>query len=264
MRDLGALVWIVLEVTRMQLGIYQNAAAMSALDRWNEAIAHNLASSSVNGYRRTNTAFRAEAFGNIPQVSRTKAANEPKQAAFFPASTLGIDFKQGNVVNTGRSLDVAITSEGFFEVKRSDGTTLYTRGGSFSTRADRTLVDARGNEVLGQGGAPIQLLPDQPDVSIAEDGSISQGATIIGKISVVNFNDTQKLIPVEDGYFAAPSNLVPEPFEGRVQQGAIESGNASAIREMVDMITVSRAYQASQKVMTTHDELIDKAIRNLG
>ncbi len=247
----------------MQLGVYQNAAALQALDRWQQAIAHNLSASGVSGYRRTVTAFRLDPAGEISQTT-LNFRNRPQQT-LFPAAFHAIDYTQGSLVSTGRQLDVALEGDGFLQVRRSDGTTAYTRAGSLYTRADRVLVDQNGYEVLGPGGAPLQLSATVADVTIAPDGTISQGETVVGQLAVVTFSDNRRLIPLTDGYFQAPSDMPPLPAaETLLRQGYLEESNATPIRDMIDLIAVSRAYQASQKVITTRDDLQDRALRTLG
>ena len=79
------------------------------------------------------------------------------------------------------------------------------------------------------------------------------------------FDDPQQLVRVEGGYFEAPDGANPQPVaEGKVVQGAIESSNVLPMEELVSLIQVSRAYEASQRSMLSHDDLVSKAINSLG
>jgi len=121
-----------------------------------------------------------------------------------------------------------------------------------------------GLQVMGDGG-PITIDPEQGAVTVAKDGTISQGNNLLGRLQLFNFEDPQGLTRVEGGYFEAPEGAAPEAVEdGQVVQGAIESSNVLPMEELVSLIQVARAYEASQRSMLSHDDLISKAINSLG
>jgi flagellar basal-body rod protein FlgF len=245
----------------MNIGLYLGATALNTLERWQESIANNMASSQVPGYRKREVQFTSQGAGQIPFGHGISAAAVAGQ---FPALRMAVNFAPGQIHGTGRDLDVAIRGEGFFEVELEDGTRAYTRAGSFHLSPERVLVDAQGRPVLGEGGAPLQLLPDGGPLTISRDGTVSQGALEVGRIGVVRFDDPQQLEPLSGGLFRAPAGVDPTPLaEASLQQGAIESSNVSAIEEMVNLVAVTRAYQAAQKVVSTRDDLLEKTLRAL-
>ena len=102
-------------------------------------------------------------------------------------------------------------------------------------------------------------------MTFSRDGTISQGDNQLGKVSLYDFDKTDGLIRVEGGFFEPSEGLEPNPLEKIViNQGAIESSNVTPMSEMVNLISVSRAYEAAQRAMTSHDDLISKAIGTLG
>jgi len=243
---------------RMNIGLYLGASALGALERWQETSAHNIAASSNPGFRKSEVEFSMNGAGAIPSGA---ASGNATQAAQFPSSRVSVSFVPGQFVGTGRELDVAIRGEGFFEVQTADGNRAYTRSGSFYTNSERTLVDAQGNSVLGEGGAPIQLLQEGGSLAIAGDGTLSQGGRAIGKLTIQRFDNLQALVPLSGGLFSA-NGQPPQPVENpSLMQGSLETSNVQPVEEMVNLIQISRAYEAAQKVITSRDDTLDKTIK---
>ena len=245
----------------MNIGLYLGAAALGAMERWQEATAHNIAASSSPGFRKREVEFSMQGAGSIPAGVGNANAARPAQ---FPSSQVSISFQPGQFVGTGRELDVAIRGEGFFEVQTTEGGRAYTRAGSFYTNPERTLVDAQGNLLLGEGGAPIQLLPEGGPLAIAPDGTLSQDGRQIGRLTIQRFDNPQALIPLSGGLFLANGQIAQTLEQPELMQGALETSNVQPIGEMVNLVQISRAYEAAQKVITSRDDLLDKTIRAVG
>jgi len=249
----------------MNVGIYQNAASLSSLERWQQVVAQNITSGEQTAYKRRVASFAAEERGEFLPDPKARIDRGEGEPAIFPVAHASISFRPGEIETTRRSLDLAIPGPGFFEVKMPDGTKAYTRDGSFRLRSDRTLVTAQGGAVLNTAGMPIQLLPGRGDLSVNQDGTLSQGDTTIGRIAVQDFADPAKLTALADGLFAAPPDVTPMPVaKPEVLQGNLEASNASSLYEMVDLVTISRAYEANQKVITSRDDLMDKTLQAFG
>ncbi len=244
----------------MNLGLYLGAAALGALERWQDATSSNIAASSTPGFRKREVQFSMQDAGAIENGATRASAVSHAQ---FPTGNVSVSFHPGQFIGTGRELDVAIRGDGFFEVQTTDGNTAYTRAGSFYTNTDRTLVDAQGNLLLGEGGAPIQLLPEGGPLAIAPDGTLSQGGQQIGRLTIQRFENPQGLRPLSGGLFAA-NGQAPEPVEQpELMQGSLETSNVQPVGEMVNLIQINRAYEAAQKLITTRDDLMDKTIRSV-
>ena len=118
--------------------------------------------------------------------------------------------------------------------------------------------------MLGDGG-PITVNPEQGELSVARDGSISQAGNVLGRLNLYDFDDPDQLTRVEGGFFEAPEGANPQALEQvAITQGAIEASNVMPMTELVNLIAVSRAYEAAQRSVTSHDDLISKAINSLG
>lgn len=248
----------------MNIAMYNSASAMSALERWQDTVSQNIAGSQINGFRGKTVTFSAEPEGAINADPKTRISDAANHA-LFPTVTTGVSFQYGDTQPTQRPLDVAIQGEGFFQVQAPDGSKLYTRDGSFELTSDRTLVTSTGAPVLSDGGSPITLSADQGPLTINHDGTLMQGTTTLGKLAVKKFSDNSALIPVKGGLFAAPAGVDGEQVDKPVVlQGCLESSNVKPVNEMMDMIVVSRAYEANQRIITTMDQEMQKALDALG
>lgn len=205
-------------------------------------ITHNLANVSTPGYKRRCNAF-----------SKSLMAQEAGVKTDSPGgvdlnSTL--DFSQGSVIETGRSLDFALYGKGFFVIETPDGP-LYTRSGMFQMNQNGQIVDSEGRTVAGEAG-PITIPTDVglSQLSVSSDGSISAGDTAIGKFKLVDFEDNEnKLVPAGTSRFRMPDeDIAPVAAENTVvKQGYQEVSNVKMVDELVDMIMVARLYEANMK-----------------
>ena len=121
----------------MNIGLYQSAASLSALERWQDAVSQNITSSQVPGYRQRQINFSTQEGGQLA-VGGAKGGSDTDVTGSFPVTSSSINFSQGESQPTGRPLDISIQGPGFFQVRRPDGSRAYTRNGEFSIRADGT------------------------------------------------------------------------------------------------------------------------------
>jgi flagellar basal body rod protein FlgG len=248
----------------MNIGLYQSAASLSALERWQDAVSQNITSSQVSGFRKRTVAFSTVEMGQVQADPKARGADGTK-AAMFPTTSLGVSFLPGETTPTRRELDVAIQGDGFLEVQMPGGVRGYTRAGELHLDSSRTLVSRDNLPVLSQSGTPIVLQAEGGSLSIAQDGAISQGDTQLGKLSVVKFPDNSQLLPVGGGTFLSKDGTTPAQVEQpAVLQGYLEASNVTPLREMISLVQIARAYEANQKIMTDRDQNLQKAIETLG
>ena len=132
-------------------------------------------------------------------------------------------------------------------------------------RNDRTLVTTGGGEVLTEAGAPITLLQNGQPLIVNRDGSLFQGDVSLGKLAVERFANNNQLIPTSGGYFIAAPGTTPEAVQNpELLQGYIEGSNVTPLREMVDLVLISRAYEANQKIISTIEQQMQKTLEALG
>ncbi len=225
-------------------------SSINALMREYETITNNLANVSTAGYKR-----RCNAFSKSLQKQMTGA---DKYLAGSIDLNSSLDFSQGNLSETGRPLDFAIYGKGFFVIETPNGP-LYTRNGMFHTNQNGQIVDSQGRIVAGQAG-PITIPSDVgiSQVSVSNDGNISAGGIPIGKFQLVDFKDNEdKLVPTGDSCYRMPNkNIKPVAAENTIiKQGNQEVSNVKMIEELVDMIMVSRLYEANMKFIAARKEV---------
>ena len=247
----------------MNIGLYQGAASLAALERWQEMVSQNIGAASVPGFKKSEMSFEAVLGGT--RRSGADAGFGKDVSSSMPRQSVQISMEPGELRTTGNELDFAIQGAGFFQVQKPDGQTAYTRDGEFRLSPDRTLITKQGFTVMGDGG-PIVVRPGGGHISISPEGTIVQGETQLGKIAVYEFEDPTKLKRVGNGLLAPADASVQSTSVERpaVLSGSLEGSNVSPLREMVSLVTLSRAYEANQRLIQANDDNTEKAIQSLG
>jgi len=250
----------------MLSGIYQNAASMSGLESWNNAIAQNMAQASTPGYKKAILSFEGEKAGMVGyEGSFDKTLFRESITA---AGKGGVDFSTGSIVNTDIHTDFAIEGGGFFELRTPDGQLVLTRDGQFRINDQGELVSKQGYHVMDDERNVIQLLPDGGKIKSDRHGAISQGGQQIANLGVRDPGDPSHLVRTHGGFLLNP-NVKADAFHMEsdqiaIRHAALEQSNVSNTTEMVNLINVSRAFQINQQVIRGKDELLDRAIQTLG
>jgi flagellar basal-body rod protein FlgG len=237
-----------------------------------DVISNNLANVGTNGYKRQVAAFEDLLYQNVRQAG----ANSSQQTQLPTGLQLGTGvqlvatpriFTQGNLQQTGNQFDMAINGNGFFQVQMPDGTTAYTRDGSFH-------IDAAG-QVVNNSGFPltpaVTIPPTAQSVTIGADGTVSvtlpgqANAQNIGAIQVAGFINPAGLESKGQNLFAetsasgTPSANTPGTNGlGTLQQGYVETSNVNVVEELVSMIQTQRAYELNSKAISTSDEMLQR------
>ncbi|MFT7721918.1 MAG: flagellar basal-body rod protein FlgF [Roseateles sp.] len=222
--------------------IYLSMAGAKAAMQRQDVLSHNLANVTTNGFRAELQAFRA-----VP-VRGDGASTR----AFALETTIGYDAAPGALTPTGRNLDVAMQGSAWLAVQANDGTEAYTRAGSLDVNAEGLLVMRNGMPVLGDGG-PITIPPDST-VAIGADGTVSaaqpnQRPTPVGRLKLVTPEATRQLQRSDDGLFRAADGDLPQDPAARLQDGALEGSNVSAVQTMVSMIAAARQFEQQMKLL---------------
>ena len=222
--------------------IYLSMSGAKATMQRQDTLANNLANVSTPGFRAELQAFRAVPVEGSGASTRVYALE----------TTTGYDMTPGAITATGRNLDVAAKGNAWLTVQALDGTEAYTRGGALDVSSDGTLTTRSGLPVMGDGG-PLQVPPNSA-VSIGADGVVSaKGAngktTAIGKLKLVT--PEAPLKRGEDGLFRAAEGSLSADDTARVQDGALEGSNVSAVEAMVSMISAARQFEAQMKMIST-------------
>ena len=219
--------------------IYLSMAGAKATMQRQEVIANNLANVSTNGFRADLTAFRA-----VPVLGDGASTR-----VYALETTPGYNPEAGPVQATGRNLDVAMKGNAWLAVQALDGTEAYTRAGALDVTNEGLLVTKTGLPVQGDGG-PITL-PANAQVQIASDGTVTASVgngrpQAVGKLKLVT--PETPLNRGTDGLFRAEEEL-PADATARLQDGALEGSNVSAVETMVAMISAARQFEQQMKAL---------------
>lgn len=276
----------------MVKGLYTGAMGMSCAVAQHEAIANNLANLTTTGFKRNEVILSSfpkilyHQVTGIQEFTQERLITEGPYIAPYmrerpvvgPINAgVMIDevatiFEEGPFQNTENPFDLAIQGNGFFVVRTENGE-FYTRNGSFTLNANQELVTMDGALVMGEDG-PITITGYEfvvtPDGIILEntrpDPKGWESPREVDRLRIVDFEDRGGLVKrghtlFEETQISGP----PRPATGFVvRQGYLEGSNVNPITEMVRMIEVQRLYELNQKVIISHDDLIRRAIEDVG
>lgn len=235
---------------------YLGLRTQQALERRIATTASNLANVNTTGFKADAIRFQ------VAVVDPARSSDRPHDIRFVRDAGLVRDFSQGPLKTTGEPFNLAIEGDGFFAVQGPDGT-AYTRDGSFELSEDGTLVTSDGRAVLDDAGAPIVFDTRGETAQIDAQGRIRVGAANIGALQLVSFTNQADLRKIGDNLFDAGTQP-PEPFTGKVTQGALEQSNVNAVTAITDLIQISRAYEGAARIVQSTDDLRQRALQRLG
>lgn len=235
----------------MMRGLYSGATAMDALTQQHELIASNLANINANGFRRAVLAMEERSGPDNAQLVGTRVSSK------------GIDFSEGPKQRTGRTLDVALSGDGFLSVQTPDGV-RYTRAGSFLRDPNSgELVNGDGYPLIGAGGPiAIDAQFNDSELTIDPSGTISARDQVLGSLGITTFADNQQLIPHGQIYFEAPPDLAQVPPNVQVMQGHLEMSNAQPVTELISLILTSRMFEAAERTIRSIAETTQQNYRS--
>lgn len=242
-------------------GIYTAASGMLAEMDKQEVISNNLANVDTTGFKANKSSFYEFPKLLMQMVSGGKNAIG---SLGLGAGLYGVytDFAEGQIKQTGNPLDLAIAGNGFFSINTAAGV-AYTRDGSFTIDNLGRIVTKSGNLVLDANGGAITVGAGGKIV-VNEDGTVRVDGRTAGRLGIYSFGNLGTTMrKVGDNLFVA--GAAPAAAGGfRVKSGCLEGSNVNPIKEMVEMITVMRAFETNQRVIQSQDETLDRAVNTVG
>ncbi len=235
-----------------------------------QVVSNNLANANTTGFKTDRAAFEDLLYHQVRQPGGASS----QQTTLPTGLQLGTgtrvvatakDFQQGSQQQTGNALDVMINGRGFFEVQMPDGTSAYTRDGTFHLDPTGQLVTNSGYPV--QPG--IQIPQGTQSVTIGADGTVSvqvagsATATQVGTLNVVDFINPPGLQALGQNLYAettasgtAEGGTPGQGGLGNIVQGALEGSNVNVVEQLVSMIETQRAYEMNAKAISTTDSML--------
>jgi flagellar basal-body rod protein FlgG len=252
--------------------LYIAKTGMEAQQTQLDTISQNLANVSTNGYKRSHAIFEDLMYQNL----RQSGANTTEQTQLPTGLQIGLGvrpvatariYSQGNLQQTTNNLDIAIKGNGFFQIQQPDGTTAYTRDGSFQLSAAGQMVNNNGYTLL----PGITIPNNAQSVTVGTDGTVSitvpgnPAPQTVGQIQLASFINPAGLDPKGQNLFTetassgTPTNGAPSSDGlGSLQQGYVETSNVNVVEELVAMIQTQRAYEMNSKAIQTSDQMLQK------
>ncbi len=247
------------------------ATGMQAQQLNVEVISNNIANLSTTGFKRVRAEFHDMLYENIRRVGSTSSdagtllpSGLQIGLGVKPVATYRIE-EQGSLSETGNDYDLAISGKGFFQVQMPDGTTAYTRAGSFQLDQNGQIVTPDGYPIL----PTITIPEDAVSVTISTSGIVTAeitGQTTVsnlGQIQLARFVNPAGLNAIGDNLLteteASGSPTVGNPASdgyGNLYQNYVEASNVNVVTELTSLITAQRAYEMNSRVIKTADEML--------
>lgn len=244
-----------------------------------DVLTNNLANSATTGYKKEGTTTTTFGETLAIKIKDTSDYGLPKKLGeITPGVKIGevyTDFAQGPFRVTDNVYDVALDGDGFFAIsftnKAGETSIKYSRDGGFTVNTNGYLVTKDGDFVLNQEGAlnsnpgEESFIRVDPNVELVidEQGYLFQNNQQIGQLGIVDVVDYNYIEKYGENMYQLVDGGQVQDSEAKAVQGALEMSNVNVVSEMVEMITISRAFEANQKIMQTIDSTLEKASNNL-
>ena len=238
----------------MESSLYVAAAAQRNIQKQLTVVANNIANMNTAGFRSENVDFK-----NLVSRTSQEDVHFPTVAKLYPAT------EQGSHLLTDNPLDVAISGDGWFAISTGSGT-AYTRDGRFQINAFGELQTLEGFPVLDAGEAPIQLNTNSGPPEIYQDGRIISNGRVVGNLGLFD-------VPIEsfesrysNSAFLSSVPGTPIALGGinTINQGFIENSNVNPIKELANLITITKSFESATALIERVDQTLSKSISELG
>lgn len=259
----------------MMRALWSAASGMKAEQDNMDVVANNIANVNTTGGKKVRAEFQDLMYQNL----RAAGATSGPDSRYPTGLAVGLGtktsatqriFTQGNLQSSGNPTDVAIQGEGFFRIEMPDGTTAYTRDGSFKLDENRRLVTTDGYPLAD--GITIDESAPLDSIVIGSDGQVSckpagsDQMQTVGQITISRFVNPagltaigKNLFQVSDASGDAIDSTPGQDGAGTLSQGVLEMSNVQIVEEMVNMIIAQRAYESNSKAITTSDSMLEIA-----
>ncbi len=257
----------------MVKGLYSAYTGMINQQNRMDVLTNNLANVNTNGFKKEGAT--SQAFSDVLAFKIKDSTEGGRIARRIGINNPGVkigegytDYSQGPIKSTGNTYDLALNDAGFFAIeytnKAGETSTKYTRDGNFTTNLSGELMTQDGDYVLNVDGKRIKMDPSILDTQINIHGQIIQDGAVVDQIQVTDFEDYNYLVHFGENFFEPIEGATEKEANAQIHSGFLETSNISVVDEMVNMLTVNRAYESNQKIITTIDGTLEIAANQLG
>ena len=255
----------------MVRGLYTAYTGMINQQKRLDTVTNNLANASTTGFKREG--LTSKSFDQMLTVKRNDLS-VPYLNEGIGKMSLGVkigenytDYSQGSFKETGNTYDLALAGNGFFTIsytdKKGNTSEKYTRDGEFTMDSEGYLRTLEGDYVQGEGGN-IMIPVETSEVSIRDNGDIYADGEYVDSLRIVDFEDYNNIEKFGENLYNVVDGATETESTAAVKQGYLEMSNINVVKEMVEMITISRAYESNQKLIQTEDDMLDKSVNQVG
>ena len=259
----------------MMRALWSAASGMKTQQDNMDVISNNIANVNTTGGKKVRAEFQDLIYQNLRSAGAQSGADSqyPTGLAIgLGAKTAATNriFTQGNLQTTGNPTDIAIQGEGFFRVTLEDGTTAYTRDGTFKVDSNRNLVTTDGymlaDNIQFDANAPSDTIVISTGGRVSDKPTGQTNTNEVGQITLSRFLNPAGLTAIGRNLFI-PSDASGDPIDGNpgedgagtLMQSTLEMSNVQIVEEMVNMIIAQRAYESNSKAITTSDSMLEIA-----
>ena len=255
----------------MVRGLYTAYTGMINQQKRLDTVTNNLANASTTGFKREG--LTSKSFDQMMTV-KLNDLSVPYLNEGIGKMSLGVkigenytDYSQGSFKETGNTYDLALAGNGFFTIsytdKKGNTSEKYTRDGEFTMDSEGYLRTLEGDYVQGEGGN-IMIPVETSEVSIRDNGDIYADGEYVDSLRIVDFEDYNNIEKFGENLYNVVDGATETESTAAVKQGYLEMSNINVVKEMVEMITISRAYESNQKLIQTEDDMLDKSVNQVG
>lgn len=262
-------------------GIFSALSGALAQERRLDTVSNNIANANTAGFKKDRQVFNEYLTANerppdviqVPKIPATTESffnNQGGDRAYVDSSGSYTDHSQGALKRTGNVMDLAIEGKGFMEVLTPSGV-RYTRNGHLKIDGEGRVVTREGHPVLSEG---LGQDPEQRTIkingvrnlTISSAGEIYQNGELAGRLSVVDFNNTDALQKQGNSLYAKKESYQGAPVAAQnfeMHQGFAEISNVNIVEEMTDMIAATRAFETNQKAIKAYDKMDERLVNDV-
>ena len=252
----------------MVRGLYTGCTGMYNEQKRLDVISNNLANSATVGFKKEGAT--SQSFDDVLAIK----VRDDHGDAYIGNMSLGVkigevytDYSQGSVRETGNTYDLAIDGSGFFTIDYTDAngntSTRYTRAGEFLITKEGYVVTSEGQHLMGESQW-LQVPVDAVEVMVDTDGTVYADGTAVDKVRLTDFEDYNYLKKFGETMYQPVQGAVEKDATGSILQGFTEQSNVNVVSEMVNLINITRAYEANQKVIKAMDDLLQIDVSSVG
>lgn len=239
-------------------GLYTSTTGMLVEMTRQETISNNLSNVNTAGYKSDQATFIS--FPERLLYATEGNATKPVGGLGLGTSIRQVGFNPANgpLLSTGNKTDFAIEGDGFFTLQTEQGV-RYSRNGQFALDAEGRIVNSRGHIVQGMNGA---IYPGSQTFDVNSQGQIFVNGNQVGQFQLFFPSQPENMEKLGDGSFVGGGPGI--AGQARIVQGSLEGSNVNPTKEIIEMITGMRAYESNQRIIQVHDDLLGKAVNEVG